>query len=647
MRLFLVLLFLSVILAVAFAQDSSEESEAPKRVLKKYRVRRPVVVDGEGNVVRAGPRLRRVRVKNPRPEATPSSPAPPVVSVTVSSSTPLPTPAALQQSRIQSQTSSPRGQFSQQQVFYEDQQQIVEPVRTVPTYRQATPTASRQALLSQVNYKSRGTISDDPDDRRNVGTTRNYSHINEDGSFTFGYEGEDGSFKEETRGTDCVVRGKYGYVDPDGVRREFTYVSGNPCDPNDPNKEEEQQLQDDEDEQAAPRPILRKRVRPADINANNLQGLEQTVEEKLPEDQLAALVRPTPRQRIRFNSPQQQVNSILPSFTPTTYRPSRIRITSAPPTVSPTESVESVSPQSPQYIIRQRPFARRPVNIQEPDQSLEDQAPERGSDRGRSLFNFEQEIQRIARPANQPQPLYEQPLQLVQQHHSPSFSQRQVFGGPAFHQQQRQIHQHQQSHQQQQQPLPIETSAQTPTAGPVPQQQQRNPAFGRYRTELVYDPANGQYTSVLVQSMPHSNQEIELTQKLRAFVEPQKPESVQVQQYDQPRIQFFRQQQPQQQQQQQNQQNQQQPSSAPGTATVAQYYQRPNQGVYQAQPQVSVTNLQFIPPHLRPQSFQPQQIQQQSQPQQQYTQQQNNPSHAQSAASGQIDAFLRTLNIAI
>lgn len=40
-------------------------------------------------------------------------------------------------------------------------------------------------------------------------------------------------------GTDCVVRGKYGYIDPDGNKREFTYVSGNPCDPNAP-KEDEQ-----------------------------------------------------------------------------------------------------------------------------------------------------------------------------------------------------------------------------------------------------------------------------------------------------------------------------------------------------------------------------------------------------------------------
>ena len=71
-----------------------------------------------------------------------------------------------------------------------------------------------------------------------VQTIRNYSKVNDDGSFTFGYEAADGSFKEETRGTDCVVRGKYGYVDPDGNKREFTYVSGNPCDPNAVNQEE-------------------------------------------------------------------------------------------------------------------------------------------------------------------------------------------------------------------------------------------------------------------------------------------------------------------------------------------------------------------------------------------------------------------------
>lgn len=55
-----------------------------------------------------------------------------------------------------------------------------------------------------------------------VQTIRNYNKVNDDGSFTFGYEAADGSFKEETRGTDCVVRGRYGYVDPEGENFDTT-----------------------------------------------------------------------------------------------------------------------------------------------------------------------------------------------------------------------------------------------------------------------------------------------------------------------------------------------------------------------------------------------------------------------------------------
>lgn len=85
-----------------------------------------------------------------------------------------------------------------------------------------------------------------------VQTIRNYSKVNDDGSFTFGYEAADGSFKEETRGTDCVVRGKYGYVDPDGNKREFTYVSGNPCDPNNPDQNEEERERDEDEDSNEP-----------------------------------------------------------------------------------------------------------------------------------------------------------------------------------------------------------------------------------------------------------------------------------------------------------------------------------------------------------------------------------------------------------
>merc|ERR1712051_1081873 len=58
-----------------------------------------------------------------------------------------------------------------------------------------------------------------------------YSHRNNDGSFTWGYQSADGSFKEETIGVDCITIGRYGYIDPLGEVREFTYQSGIECDP--------------------------------------------------------------------------------------------------------------------------------------------------------------------------------------------------------------------------------------------------------------------------------------------------------------------------------------------------------------------------------------------------------------------------------
>ncbi|KAK3923045.1 Larval cuticle protein 16/17 [Frankliniella fusca] len=67
---------------------------------------------------------------------------------------------------------------------------------------------------------------------------RRYREDNPDGSITWGYENDDGSFKEETIGVDCMVRGKYGYIDPDGNRREYTYQSGIPCTPAPPGRDQ-------------------------------------------------------------------------------------------------------------------------------------------------------------------------------------------------------------------------------------------------------------------------------------------------------------------------------------------------------------------------------------------------------------------------
>merc|ERR1711953_952652 len=46
---------------------------------------------------------------------------------------------------------------------------------------------------------------------------------NIDGSYTYGYEAADGTYKLETRYTDGRVKGKHGYSDPDGNLREASY----------------------------------------------------------------------------------------------------------------------------------------------------------------------------------------------------------------------------------------------------------------------------------------------------------------------------------------------------------------------------------------------------------------------------------------
>lgn len=46
---------------------------------------------------------------------------------------------------------------------------------------------------------------------------------NEDGSYSFGYEGADGSFKIETKHPNGEVFGKYGYVDDTGKVHEVEY----------------------------------------------------------------------------------------------------------------------------------------------------------------------------------------------------------------------------------------------------------------------------------------------------------------------------------------------------------------------------------------------------------------------------------------
>jgi hypothetical protein len=167
-------------------------------------------------------------------------------------------------------------------------------------------------------------------------TIRNFNKLNDDGSFTFGYEADDGSFKEETRGTDCVVRGKYGYVDPDGNKREFSYVQGNPCDPNaasaeDDDEQQQQQLtggKPDEEENVpanVPRPKPKKNNnRPTTTLFQQTFGdFEQPQPQPRPQPQQSVAPRQPGRQETVRRPPpqilspvqQQQQFADLPSST--------------------------------------------------------------------------------------------------------------------------------------------------------------------------------------------------------------------------------------------------------------------------------------------------------------------------------------------
>lgn len=222
-----------------------------------------------------------------------------------------------------------------------------------------------------------------------VQTIRNYSNVNDDGSFTFGYEAADGSFKEETRGTDCVVRGKYGYVDPDGNKREFTYVSGNPCDPNNPDGEEEQAPEEETEEnlpqnQNYPKRIVQRPVArpvahttpraPTTVFQNNYNPYSQentaAADEEEEEENIPSYIAPRPVRPLTRTTPASI--RYTPTVTPrpaqpqppaTTYRPS-IAVTQRP------VSLQSFPSTTPVNIAQSQ---RRPIDFATEFQKFQDE----------------------------------------------------------------------------------------------------------------------------------------------------------------------------------------------------------------------------------------------------------------------------------
>ncbi|XP_012141975.1 uncharacterized protein LOC100882736 isoform X2 [Megachile rotundata] len=201
-----------------------------------------------------------------------------------------------------------RPRIAEPQVYYEEDSQADEDDYNPAVYQPRT-----RALPSPRSKDALHSSKPPP-----VQTIRNYNKVNDDGSFTFGYEAADGSFKEETRGTDCVVRGKYGYIDPDGNKREFTYVSGNPCDPNAPKDDEEDVEKQEEDDLSGPAnyPSVRPVPRPVPVRPTYQQSttrapttifqtqyqLDDDASQELSEDDYA---KPAQLRPAQYRAPQQ------------------------------------------------------------------------------------------------------------------------------------------------------------------------------------------------------------------------------------------------------------------------------------------------------------------------------------------------------
>ncbi|KAF0296865.1 hypothetical protein FJT64_005712 [Amphibalanus amphitrite] len=321
-----------------------------------------------------------------------------------------------------------------------------------------------------------------------VGTIRNYSYYNEDGSFTFGYEAEDGSFKEETRGTDCVVRGKYGYIDPEGVKREFTYESGNPCD----ETATEEALFDEQGF-----PILEEDgslaggVDPLDDQPiripTNTQFISQTKEERLPEEELRQF-----RQPVRSRRPEPSRRRTTPAPAPAP-QPTEAQFERPEPVTfrpRPTFSFQQESQEEPQ-----RPAPRPPVTFR-PTIRVE---PERRPEPTQPTFVTPQ-----PRPFTpQPRPFTPQPRPFSPQPPRPAISGVFNFDEALSEIQSR------------------------PTTAPAPRPldegdedfalgRPKAAVSGNFDHQLVFDPTTGKHRTDLVQTLPEGT-EIRIGENINSF----------------------------------------------------------------------------------------------------------------------------------
>lgn len=103
-----------------------------------------------------------------------------------------------------------------------------EPPDVVETGRSTTPSAVTAATA---NTTATTTVTSANDagsgEPKNVSILKQINKVNEDGSYTFGYEASDGSFKVETRDVAGNVKGMFGFVDETGRLKRVSYSASN------------------------------------------------------------------------------------------------------------------------------------------------------------------------------------------------------------------------------------------------------------------------------------------------------------------------------------------------------------------------------------------------------------------------------------
>jgi Insect cuticle protein len=80
-----------------------------------------------------------------------------------------------------------------------------------------------QARQSQPTRYNQAQAQEQPKKEEPIAILKQINKHNEDGSYTYGYEGADGSFKIETKTADGEVKGKYGYIDGEGNKKTVEY----------------------------------------------------------------------------------------------------------------------------------------------------------------------------------------------------------------------------------------------------------------------------------------------------------------------------------------------------------------------------------------------------------------------------------------